>query len=127
MLSCNHFAGQLTFPCSSYAQGQDLRTGNLTAPAVYALQTAIAPELKDLIQRGFPAEGDLQHAIYLIKHSGGIDAARQLARQEADQVCFPVRLLSVRQCSPLVPLTFALQLTLDCARLPICMAAAGAI
>lgn len=67
-------------------QGQDLRTGNLTAPAVYALQSPVGPELERLIRSQFVRSEDLSHAIHLIKHSGGIDAARQLARSEADQV-----------------------------------------
>ncbi|KAK9807153.1 hypothetical protein WJX73_001026 [Symbiochloris irregularis] len=88
-------------------QGQDLATGNLTAPAVYALQTAAAPELQALIQRRFSEQGDTQHAIQLIKQSGGLDAARQLARQEADQA------LLALECLPACPSKRSLELMVD--------------
>ena len=71
-------------------QGQDLATGNLTAPAVYALQTSVGPELTTLIKDGFEGDwgqGRLDQAIHLVSVSGGVDAARDLARQEADAVC----------------------------------------
>ena len=67
-------------------QGQDLATGNLTAPAIFALQSSAAEELEGLIDSEFQEEGSLQQAILLVHESGGIAAARKLARQEADMV-----------------------------------------
>ena len=70
-------------------QGQDLATGNLTAPAVYALQTAVGPELGKLIKGGFDDDETgtkLMQALHLVAISGGIDRSRELARQEADMV-----------------------------------------
>lgn len=67
-------------------QGQDLATGNLTAPAIFALQSSSAEELEGLIDDEFQEEGSLQRAIELVQESGGIAAARKLARQEADMV-----------------------------------------
>jgi all-trans-nonaprenyl-diphosphate synthase len=65
-------------------QGQDLATGNLTAPAIFALRSSAAEELEGLIDEEFQEEGSLQRAIQLVQESGGIAAARKLARQEAD-------------------------------------------
>lgn len=65
-------------------QGQDLATGNLTAPAIFALRSSSAEELEGLIDEEFQEEGGLQRAIQLVQESGGIAAARKLARQEAD-------------------------------------------
>ena len=71
-------------------QGQDLATGNLTAPAVYALQTSVGPELDRLIKAGFEdgmeGSNNLQQALHLVSVSGGIDRSRELAREEADMV-----------------------------------------
>lgn len=60
--------------------------GNLTAPAIFALQSSSAEELEGLIEGEFQEEGSLQHAVKLVHESGGIAAARKLARQEADMV-----------------------------------------
>lgn len=60
--------------------------GNLTAPAIFALQSSYAEELEGLIDGEFQEEGSLKQAIHLIHESGGIAAARRLARQEADMV-----------------------------------------
>lgn len=79
-----------------YLQGQDLATGNLTAPAVYALQTAVGPELDRLIKGGFSEDEtgtNLQQALHLVAISGGIDRSRELARQEADMVGPPLGLV----------------------------------
>lgn len=68
-------------------QGQDLASGNLTAPVLFALQSNCGSELLDLIDSEFVEEGDLQRAIELVKTGGGIAAAKQLACEEADKVC----------------------------------------
>eukprot|EP01025_Chloroclados_australasicus_P039692 TRINITY_DN4122_c0_g1_i1.p1 TRINITY_DN4122_c0_g1~~TRINITY_DN4122_c0_g1_i1.p1 ORF type:complete len:378 (-),score=43.12 TRINITY_DN4122_c0_g1_i1:904-2037(-) len=63
-------------------QGQDLASGNLTAPAIFALQQS--DELRDLIENEFAEEGDLAHALELVQENGGIEAARSLARRQGD-------------------------------------------
>lgn len=63
-------------------QGQDLASGNLTAPVIFALQKS--PELEELIQSEFTEEGSLQQALQLVHSTGGIQAARDLAEAEAD-------------------------------------------
>ena len=55
-------------------QGQDLATGNLTAPILFALRREDGDELKALIQTQFIA----------IVNESGIEDARRLAREEAD-------------------------------------------
>ena len=71
-------------------QGQDLISGNLTAPAVYALQhPQHGAELEGLIQNEFDGGASLARALELVHLGGGIQAARQLARQEADLVRMP--------------------------------------
>jgi len=64
-------------------QGQDLATGNLTAPILFALRREDGDELKALIQTQFEAEGDLKRAIAIVNENG-IEDARRLAREEAD-------------------------------------------
>ena len=68
-------------------QGQDLASGNLTAPVLFALQSQCGDELLDLIDSEFVEEGDLQRAIELVRAGGGVASAKQLACDEADKVC----------------------------------------
>ena len=70
-------------------QGQDLASGNLTAPTIFALQKK--PELRALIDRQFENEGDLQKAIDIVSDYG-IEEARKLAKREGD-----IALASLRQ------------------------------
>lgn len=72
------------------AQGQDLASGNLTAPALYTLSGPHGAELLNLIETEFTADGGLKRAIDLVAMGGGIDGARALARAEADQVRPPI-------------------------------------
>ncbi|PSC76152.1 solanesyl diphosphate synthase [Micractinium conductrix] len=66
-------------------QGQDLASGNLTAPAIYALQDEmVGSGLLQLIQGRFRDEGSLQRALELVSLGGGIEKARALAREEGD-------------------------------------------
>jgi all-trans-nonaprenyl-diphosphate synthase len=61
--------------------GSDLRSGNLTAPALYALEEK--PYLEALIEREFSEEDDLEQAIALVKDSQGIQRSRDLAAHHA--------------------------------------------
>jgi len=70
-------------------QGQDLASGNLTAPTIFALQKR--PELRALIDSQFENEGDLQKAIDIVTEYG-IEEARKLAKREGD-----IALASLRQ------------------------------
>ena len=66
-------------------QGQDLATGNLTAPVLYALEDkVVGKRLRQLVQGKFQTEGSLEEALGLVEQGGGIARARQLARDEAD-------------------------------------------
>ncbi|QIZ72838.1 solanesyl diphosphate synthase [Oxynema aestuarii] len=75
----------LDFTSSSESLGKpaasDLKSGNLTAPALYAL--AEKPALGVAIEREFAQEGDLEQAIALIHDSTGIQQARKLATHHA--------------------------------------------
>lgn len=62
--------------------GNDLAKGNLTAPVIFALETE--PELREIIESEFCETGSLEKAIELVKRCGGIDRARNLAKEKAD-------------------------------------------
>ncbi|QYX30367.1 solanesyl diphosphate synthase [Sphaerospermopsis torques-reginae] len=59
----------------------DLKSGNLTAPVLFALEEQ--PYLEVLIEREFAQEGDLEQALKLISDSQGIQRARELAAHHA--------------------------------------------
>lgn len=61
--------------------GSDLKSGNLTAPVLFALGEK--PYLEVLIEREFAQEGDLEQALVLIQDSQGIQRARELAAHHA--------------------------------------------
>ncbi|MDX2212854.1 MAG: solanesyl diphosphate synthase [Oculatellaceae cyanobacterium bins.114] len=61
--------------------GSDLKSGNLTAPVLYALEEK--PYLEVLIDREFAQEEDLEQAIALVKDSQGIQRSRELAAHHA--------------------------------------------
>eukprot|EP00798_Chlamydomonas_sp_ICE-L_P017881 gene17881-24272_t len=91
-------------------QGQDLASGNLTAPVMYALQSedkAAAAELLQIIQSEFLEEDSLPRALTLVNQSGGIELARQLARKEADAA------LRCLECIPECPAKDSLVLMVD--------------
>ena len=67
-------------------QGQDLASGNLTAPAIYALTCEGGDRLRELIETEFLETDDLTEAMQIIKDGDGLAAARRLARQESDLV-----------------------------------------
>lgn len=61
--------------------GSDLKSGNLTAPVLYALEEK--PYLEALIEREFAQEGDLEQALALVRDSQGIERSRELAASHA--------------------------------------------
>ena len=61
----------------------DLRSGNLTAPALYAMREV--PYLKTLIEREFSEAEDIEQAIELVHNSSGIDQAMDLANYHGKQ------------------------------------------
>ncbi|MBW4490819.1 MAG: solanesyl diphosphate synthase [Trichocoleus desertorum ATA4-8-CV12] len=61
--------------------GSDLKSGNLTAPVLFALKEK--PVLEGLIEREFAHEGDLDQAIALISESNGMERSRELAAHHA--------------------------------------------
>ncbi|KAJ1384863.1 Solanesyl diphosphate synthase [Sesbania bispinosa] len=62
--------------------GTDLAKGNLTAPVIFALEKE--PKLRDIIESEFSETGSLDEAINLVKSCGGIERARELAKEKAD-------------------------------------------
>lgn len=63
--------------------GSDLKHGNLTAPALFAMEET--PYLRVLIERQLQEPGDLEEALMLVHNSQGILRSRQLAEQYAHQ------------------------------------------
>ena len=63
--------------------GSDLKSGNLTAPVLYAMEEV--PYLATLIEREFAEEGDFEEAFALVMGSNGIERSRQLAKDHAKQ------------------------------------------
>lgn len=61
--------------------GSDLKSGNLTAPVLFALEEKAYLEV--LIEREFAQEGDLEQAISLIHESQSIERAKELAAYHA--------------------------------------------
>nr|WP_290227690.1 solanesyl diphosphate synthase [Trichocoleus desertorum] len=61
--------------------GSDLKSGNLTAPVLFALKEK--PVLEGLIEREFAHEGDLDQAIALISESNGMERSQELAAHHA--------------------------------------------
>jgi all-trans-nonaprenyl-diphosphate synthase len=59
----------------------DLRSGNLTAPTLFAMEEK--PHLEVLIEREFGKEGDIEEAIALIKETKAIERTRELAAAQA--------------------------------------------
>jgi all-trans-nonaprenyl-diphosphate synthase len=63
--------------------GSDLKSGNLTAPVLYALEEK--PALEVIIEREFAQPGDLEQALALVADSRGIERSRELAKYHAHQ------------------------------------------
>jgi all-trans-nonaprenyl-diphosphate synthase len=76
--------------------GSDLKSGNLTAPVLFALEEK--PYLRVLIEREFAQEDDLEQAIALIQDSHGLERSRELAAQHAQTAVEHVADLSPSEC-----------------------------
>ena len=75
-------------------QGQDLASGNLTAPVLFALEDpTVGRRLQSLLQSKFKAEGSLEEGLRLVQAGGGIDRARVLAREEGDKALAALNVL----------------------------------
>jgi all-trans-nonaprenyl-diphosphate synthase len=89
----------LDFTGSSDALGKpaasDLKSGNLTAPVLYALEEK--PYLETLIEREFAQDEDIEQAIALVRDSRGIDRSRELAAHHAQQALANLTELPVSQ------------------------------
>ncbi|MDE5116845.1 MAG: solanesyl diphosphate synthase [Trichodesmium sp. St2_bin2_1] len=59
----------------------DLKSGNLTAPTLYAFEEK--PALQKLLERELAQNGDLEEAVRLIKDSQGIEKSQELATKYA--------------------------------------------
>lgn len=90
----------LDFTASADALGKpscsDLKSGNLTAPALYALEEK--PYLSVLIEREFAEGDDLDEAIALIRNSSGIERARELARHHSQMAVKHLEGLPATDC-----------------------------
>ncbi|KAL0306630.1 UNVERIFIED_CONTAM: Solanesyl diphosphate synthase 2, chloroplastic [Sesamum radiatum] len=81
--------------------GSDLAKGNLTAPVLFALEKE--PKLRDIIESEFCEVGSLEQAIDIVKNSGGVENARDLAQEKAD------RAVENLQCLPASSFRLALE------------------
>lgn len=85
--------------------GNDLLKGNLTLPVICALRQE--SKLQELIQSKFVKKGALEAAIQIIHESGGIDKARDLARQKGEAAS------NCLQCLPKGPTRSSLEGVVD--------------
>lgn len=90
----------LDFTTSSDILGKpalnDLRSGIVTAPMLFAAEEH--PSLTPLICRRFQDRGDIEEALHLIKHSKGIQRAKELATEHAKQSALAIRNLPPPKC-----------------------------
>jgi all-trans-nonaprenyl-diphosphate synthase len=75
--------------------GSDLKSGNLTAPVLFALTEQ--PHLKTLIAREFTEDGDLEQALELIQNSQGLEKAKALAADYAQLAVENIATLEVSE------------------------------
>ncbi len=61
--------------------GSDLISGNITAPALFAMEEN--PHLETLIEREFSEDGDIEKAVSIVAESQGIERSRELAAYHA--------------------------------------------
>ena len=71
--------------------GSDLANGNLTSPVLFALTEET--ELNYLIQREFCNNTDVALALFLIKKSGGITKAKDLAKEQVQAALYCLQFL----------------------------------
>lgn len=76
--------------------GSDLKSGNLTAPVLFALEEK--PYLEVLIEREFAQVGDLEQALALICDSQGIVRSRELAAEHAKLAIEHLAVLPPSEC-----------------------------
>lgn len=76
--------------------GSDLKSGNLTAPVLFALEEK--PYLEVLISREFAQDSDLEEALALISDSQGIMRSRDLAAQHALMATEHLAVLPPSEC-----------------------------
>ncbi|CAI2371439.1 unnamed protein product [Moneuplotes crassus] len=73
----------LDFTQSSEALGKpafnDLKSGLVTAPTIFAFSESKSKDLETMIQRNFENEGDVDKALSIIDSTAGIDRAEMLA------------------------------------------------
>ncbi|MDJ0598621.1 MAG: solanesyl diphosphate synthase [Crocosphaera sp.] len=81
--------------------GSDLISGNITAPALFALEEK--PYLETLIEREFSEEGDREKALSIVTESEGIERSRELASYHAQ--------LALKQLDCLKPSQYSQSLT----------------
>ncbi|XP_016440145.1 solanesyl diphosphate synthase 2, chloroplastic-like [Nicotiana tabacum] len=81
--------------------GSDLAKGNLTAPVLFALEKE--PKLRNIIESEFRDADSLEEAINLVKTTGGIQRAQDLAKEKADLA------LQSLKCLPSSPFRAALE------------------
>ncbi|CAN4104313.1 unnamed protein product [Withania somnifera] len=81
--------------------GSDLAKGNLTAPVLFALEKE--PKLRNIIESEFHDVGSLEESINLVKASGGIQRAQDLAKEKADSA------MQNLKCLPSSPFRAALE------------------
>ena len=75
-------------------QGQDLASGNLTAPVLFALEDpVVGRQLLSLLQSKFKTEESLEQGLRLVAAGGGIERARALAREEGDKALAALHVL----------------------------------
>ncbi|CAO1629931.1 unnamed protein product [Sympodiomycopsis kandeliae] len=67
------------------SMGADLRLGLTTAPVLYAWQeSSNKAEIKEMIERKFSHQGDVEKVITIVNQSNGLARTAQLARHHAD-------------------------------------------
>lgn len=81
--------------------GSDLISGNITAPALFAMEEK--PYLESLIEREFSEEGDKEKALSIVIESEGIERSRELASYHAQ--------LALKQIDCLKPSQYSQSLT----------------
>nr|YP_009244787.1 prenyl transferase [Pyropia pulchra]AMK97029.1 prenyl transferase [Pyropia pulchra] len=71
--------------------GADLINGNLTSPILFSLTREV--DLNQLIQREFCDNTDIASALFLIKRSGGITKAKDLAKEQVQAALYCIQFL----------------------------------